>query len=181
MRILKYAILGLLYNEKLTGYDITSEFKGPLGQFWTAKHSQIYPELRKLTDEGFIQYEVVVQGTKLEKKVYEITSHGEKELSEWLEKVERDSSVNKDEFMLKTYFISAMEKEEAYDLFNDQLVKRKEKLSKLQKTLSLLEEEGEMPITFSSPQFGHYLVLTRAIEREKGYIVWLEKTIDLLK
>jgi hypothetical protein len=74
-----------------------------------------------------------------------------------------------------------MEKEEAYDLFNDQLVKRKEKLSKLQKTLSLLEEEGEMPITFSSPQFGHYLVLTRAIEREKGYIVWLEKTIDLLK
>ncbi|MEI4790254.1 hypothetical protein WAX46_08005 [Bacillus sp. FJAT-53060] len=32
-----------------------------------------------------------------------------------------------------------------------------------------------------SAQFGRYLVLTRAIEREKGYIRWLQKTLQLLR
>ncbi len=46
MRILKYAILGLLRKGELSGYDISSYFKEELGQFWSAKHSQIYPELK---------------------------------------------------------------------------------------------------------------------------------------
>ncbi len=68
MRILKYAILGLLRKGELSGYDITNYFKEELGQFWSAKHSQIYPELKKLTDEGFIEFRTAIQGTRLEKK-----------------------------------------------------------------------------------------------------------------
>ena len=45
MRTLKYAILGLLNREPMTGYDIAKEFSKDLGEFWNAKHSQIYPEL----------------------------------------------------------------------------------------------------------------------------------------
>lgn len=68
MRVLKYAILGLLDKGSLSGYDMTSYFKAEIGQFWSAKHSQIYPELKKLTDEGFIEFETVIQGAKLEKR-----------------------------------------------------------------------------------------------------------------
>ncbi|KJD53260.1 PadR family transcriptional regulator, partial [Bacillus amyloliquefaciens] len=84
MRVLKYAILGLLDHGSLSGYDMTSRFKAELGQFWSAKHSQIYPELKKLTDEGFIEYETVIQGSKLEKKMYSITEAGKRELHGWL-------------------------------------------------------------------------------------------------
>ena len=45
MRTLKYAILGLLMRSPVTGYDIAKEFGDGLGCFWSAKHSQIYPEL----------------------------------------------------------------------------------------------------------------------------------------
>ncbi|NYC48370.1 DNA-binding PadR family transcriptional regulator [Clostridium beijerinckii] len=69
MRTLKYAILGLINRNPLTGYDITKEFNSGLVEFWYAKHSQIYPELKKLTAEGLISYETVIQGEKLEKKV----------------------------------------------------------------------------------------------------------------
>lgn len=64
MRVLKYAILGLLDQCELTGYDITKHFKDSLGQFWSAKHSQIYPELKRLTEEGFIEFDVRIQGKK---------------------------------------------------------------------------------------------------------------------
>lgn len=179
MRTLKYAILGLLNQGELSGYDISSQFKEELGQFWSAKHSQIYPELKKLTAEGFIEYRVVIQGTKLEKKVYSITELGESELHDWLTTLKPVPTTTKDEFMLKTYFAMSMTPEEANHLFEDQIVKRQEKLKNLLKKLHDLEQAKEKPWSFSSNQIGHYLVLTRAIEREKGYIAWLEKVLQL--
>lgn len=75
-RILKYAILGLIHKEEMSGYDITSQFKKEIGQFWSAKHSQIYPELKRLTEEELIEYRTSITGAKLEKKLYCITPKG---------------------------------------------------------------------------------------------------------
>lgn len=44
---LKYAILGLLNQKEMTGYDLMKQFESTLCEFWSAKHSQIYPELKK--------------------------------------------------------------------------------------------------------------------------------------
>ena len=55
MRTLKYAILGLINREPMTGYDITREFNSNnLANFWYAKHSQVYPELGRLMDEKLV-------------------------------------------------------------------------------------------------------------------------------
>ncbi|MED2944657.1 PadR family transcriptional regulator [Bacillus swezeyi] len=180
MRVLKYAILGLLDKGSLSGYDMTSRFKAELGQFWSAKHSQIYPELKKLTDEGFIEFKTVIQGSKLEKKMYSITLEGKRELHEWLTAFKPVPDTVKDEFMLKAYFISAMDLEEAKALFADQLSKRKEKAAFLKKKLEELKEEAGQSISFRSPHFGHYLVLTRALERENGYCSWLLAALEML-
>lgn len=181
MRVLKYAILGLLDKGSLSGYDMTSHFKAELGQFWSAKHSQIYPELKKLTDEGFIEFETVIQGSKLEKKVYSITAAGKRELHEWLTAYQPVPNTVKDEFMLKAYFISAMEPGEADGLFADQLAKRKQKAAFLKERLEELKQEAGPEFSFQSPHFGHYLVLTRALERENGYCNWLKKALELMK
>ncbi|MFP7171101.1 PadR family transcriptional regulator [Terribacillus sp. 7520-G] len=181
MRVLKYAILGLLEQEKRTGYDIAAAFKGALGQFWSAKHSQIYPELKKLVAEELIEFETVIQGEKLEKKLYRLTVKGAEELKEWMQRLEAVGVSNKDEFMLKTFFISSMKEAEARELFTNQLASRKHKLDGLVKTLAEMEAELDGDMHFSSPEFGHYLVLTRAIEREKGYIQWLEQSLRFMK
>lgn len=68
MRILKYALLGLIEKEEISGYDISNQFKREIGEFWSAKHSQIYPELKRLTAEGLIEYRTLITGIKLEKK-----------------------------------------------------------------------------------------------------------------
>ena len=58
MGTLKYAILGLLNRKNMTGYDLSKEFETTLFEFWNAKHSQIYPELKSLSEKGLVQYEV---------------------------------------------------------------------------------------------------------------------------
>ncbi|AGE62690.1 transcriptional regulator [Bacillus subtilis XF-1] len=179
MRVLKYAILGLLRKGELSGYDITSYFKEELGQFWSAKHSQIYPELKKLTDEGFITFRTTIQGTKLEKKMYTLTDSGKQELHAWLIRHQPIPETVKDEFMLKAYFISCLSRQEASDLFKDQLQKRQAKLSDLQGSYEKLMASAE-PMSFSSPDFGHYLVLTKALEREKNYVSWLGSILAMI-
>ncbi|MFJ5965952.1 PadR family transcriptional regulator [Bacillus sp. NPDC093026] len=180
MRVLKFAILGLLDQRDLTGYDITKHFKDTLGQFWSAKHSQIYPELKRLTEEGFIQFDVHIQGKKLEKKVYQITDAGKVELDEWLRTKGPIPETTKDEFMLKTFFISSMDKKDAVELFTHQLLERTKKVDMLEHKLKVLTEEDPSVQLLHSVQFGHFLVLTRAIEREKGYVLWLQKTLHFI-
>ena len=72
MRTLKYAILGLLNQKKMTGYDLMKQFESALCEFWSAKHSQIYPELKKLTEEGCVAYRQEASDNGLEKKLYHI-------------------------------------------------------------------------------------------------------------
>ena len=52
VRALKYAILGLLSQQSRSGYDLSQALSGALQEFWSANHSQIYPELKRLTEEG---------------------------------------------------------------------------------------------------------------------------------
>ena len=61
----------------MTGYELSKEFESGLFEVWSAKHSQIYPELKSLYEAGLIDYQVEISGTVLEKKVYTITSDGE--------------------------------------------------------------------------------------------------------
>jgi len=184
VRVLKYAILGLLYRQEYSGYDITSQFKKEIGQFWSAKHSQIYPELRKLVEEGLLQFRTQIQGEKLEKKMYTITEIGRKELLAWALSPEPLPETEKDAFMLKMYFIHTLSREEAQTLFQNQLEQRQEKLVHLEQEYEELiplfgKENTSGAMHFDHPHLGHYLVLTKAIAREQSYVDWLKRHVHL--
>ena len=71
---LQYVLLGLLAKQDLTGYDIRKIFAQEVGDFWSARHSQVYPELRKLEESGQITSYTGTVGTKLQKKYYRLAS-----------------------------------------------------------------------------------------------------------
>ncbi len=176
MRTLKYAILGLVNRNPLTGYDITKAFNEGLVEFWYAKHSQIYPELKKLTDEGLISYETVIQGEKLEKKLYTITEKGKKSLQKWLVKDEPLEPTPKDIFRLKAYFCDEMDNATLLKQFESTLNKHSERLEYLESSMEELLKKKDVSKVFS-PNFGDYIVLNGAIMREKSYIDWLNDCI----
>ena len=45
---LRHALLGVLKDRPLTGYDLIRHFQGTLGFLWSAPQSQIYPELPRM-------------------------------------------------------------------------------------------------------------------------------------
>ena len=176
MRTLKYAILGLINRKPLTGYDITKEFNSGLVDFWYAKHSQIYPELKKLTDEGLISYKIIIQGEKLEKKLYTISEKGRICLQKWLAKDEPLEPTPKDVFRLKAFFCDEMDSYTLSRQFQSTLIKYSERLEYLETCMiELLKKKDVSKV--SSPEFGDYIVLKGAIMREKTYIEWLKGCI----
>ncbi|MHA6528800.1 PadR family transcriptional regulator [Paenibacillus sp. BAC0078] len=177
MRTLKYAILGLLNKESMTGYDIGKEFGKDLGEFWNAKHSQIYPELKKLLDEGLIVYEIQISGEVLEKKLYSITEKGKKDFLQWLKKEEPIEPTPKDVFRLRMYFSNNLDVATRLQLLEHQLLQHQDRLAHLRKNK---ERYDSMP-PLDSDNFGDYLVLDGAILRETVTIQWLENYINIVK
>ncbi|NLM21932.1 MAG: PadR family transcriptional regulator [Peptococcaceae bacterium] len=180
MRKLKYAILGLINRKPMTGYDLMIEFDKALASFWHAKHSQIYPELKKLTNENLITYETVIQGEKLEKKVYTITEKGKQELRKWILRDEPLEPTPKDVFRLRAYFIELMTKDEIIQQFTAQLEKHQKKLAVLQSAMKNLLETKDISNVISE-EFGDYIVLKGAIMREQAYVDWLNECLAAVR
>jgi DNA-binding PadR family transcriptional regulator len=78
---LRHALLGLLATQPATGYELAQKFDKSLGTAWHASHSQIYPELAKLTEAGMV--EVVGEGAR-NSRTYAVTDAGYDEMRAWL-------------------------------------------------------------------------------------------------
>lgn len=177
MRTLKYAILGLLNRKPMTGYDIGKEFNFQLAEFWSAKHSQIYPELKKLVTEGLIVFDIEISGDILEKKLYSITEKGRKEFLTWLAKDQPMEPTPKNIFRLRMYFSNNLDVNTRITLLEHQLEQHTDRLAFLNSQIARYEDVP--PI--SSNDFGDYIVLESAIIREKGAIEWLSNCIKYCK
>ncbi len=180
MRTLKYAILGLINREPMTGYDITREFNSNnLANFWYAKHSQVYPELSRMTEEGLITCQIVIQGEKLEKKLYSITEKGRDELTAWLMADDPLPPTPKDVFRLRIYFSDFMTPDELQGHLLDQLEKHRIKHRYLCDTME--EHHNNIAPPLGTKECGDYMVLRGAIMRETSYIEWLQECEKLLQ
>src|SRR5213083_630916 len=100
---LRYIILGLLGARPMSGYDIKQAFDRALASYWNAGNSQIYTTLKSMSQAGLVKSEVIVQTTRPNRKVYQLTASGEAELIHWLmESV--PERFTKDEFLTKLFF-----------------------------------------------------------------------------
>lgn len=171
-RNLKYAILGLLCGEDLTGYEIAQKYGDTLVQFWNAKHSQIYPELKKLTEEGAVEYSVEISSNMLEKKVYSITEEGRNDFLRWLETIEPMPHTPKDIFRLRLFFSNYLDDEKRMRLITEQLSEHEHRrdwlIREMNKFNGIVPQKG-------TPEFADYLVLTGSIMREESQVNWLNR------
>ncbi len=83
---LPHGLLGLLSYIDATGYDLTKIFEDSLNNFWRAQSSQIYRELDRMEQKGWVKSRSVVQDKRPNKRVYAITGEGRGEYARWLSK-----------------------------------------------------------------------------------------------
>jgi DNA-binding PadR family transcriptional regulator len=181
VRTLGYAVLGLLSREELSGYDLKRWMERPLGYFWSAKHSQIYPELARLEEDGFVTHRVVEQSGKPDKKVYRITAEGLEALKEWVIQPPLSGPV-RDELTLKAYSVWLADKEKAARLFREEGLRHEEQLAHYEDLRAWMEDEHEREVRSpDSPWFAAYATLRRGIGFEKEYAEWCRWTADAVK
>ncbi|MFF3500596.1 PadR family transcriptional regulator [Streptomyces sp. NPDC003247] len=79
---LRVALLGMLAaGGPSSGYDLAKRFDGSLSHVWSARQSQIYPELSKLVDDRLA---TVTDDGPRGRKIYELTEAGRAGLEDWL-------------------------------------------------------------------------------------------------
>ncbi|MQA87498.1 MAG: PadR family transcriptional regulator [Streptosporangiales bacterium] len=80
---LRHALLAVLTAAPMSGYDLVKYFNGTVAFVWNAPPSQIYPELRRMAEEGLLDVEVVARGQRASKRLYSISENGLEELNRW--------------------------------------------------------------------------------------------------
>ena len=83
---LPHGLLGLLRYKSSTGYELTKIFELSLNHFWHAQNPQIYRELNRMEEKGWVLSHSVIQDKRPNKRVYSITEKGHNALIEWLQK-----------------------------------------------------------------------------------------------
>lgn len=81
---LRYALLALLSARPLSAYDIAKQFEASVGYVWYAPDSQIYPQLRRMEDEGLLTAAELPSGGRRTKREYQITDEGINQLRDWI-------------------------------------------------------------------------------------------------
>jgi DNA-binding PadR family transcriptional regulator len=107
-------VLGLLALGPRSGYDIKAVVDRSTRFFWAASYGQIYPELRRLEEEGLIEGEDAPTGAR-GRRVYELTDAGRQALEEWL--LGPTVTIEyRDESLLRLFFADALPREQALAL-----------------------------------------------------------------
>jgi PadR family transcriptional regulator AphA len=100
---LRHALLALVEVQPMTGYELAKHFDDSVSSVWHASHSQIYPELKRLEEEGLVQAVSATRGLRGKKLTYSITAAGCQDLQRWLEDVQAPVRERNAAYLKATY------------------------------------------------------------------------------
>src|SRR6476469_9060870 len=100
-------ILGMIAFVKRPGYDIKTVVDRTARYFGAASYGQIYPELKRLEDQGLVRGRPEPSGGRA-RTVYELTESGKAVLENWLAADDEPTYELRDEGMLKLFFSDSL-------------------------------------------------------------------------
>jgi DNA-binding PadR family transcriptional regulator len=172
---LGFALLGLLARRPRTGYELAQALREPIGYFWTASHSQIYPELAKLETQRHVRHRVVRNPGPREGKLYSITTAGRRALADWA--VTDPADAIRDEFLLRVYSLWTADPAEAMRMLARRRAAHSARLVELEGIESRFTAAPTNP---SDPDFSAYATLRRGVSFERHAIEWCDWMLTTL-
>ena len=158
-------ILGMLALGKQTGYDIKQFVDKSTRHFWAASYGQIYPELKRLEEQGLIRGRQEPTGGR-PRTVYDLTDAGKEALHNWLRSDVEPLVELRDEGMLKLFFSDTLP-EHRIDNIRAMRERQERKLAQLR---AIEQHAGE------GMHRGPYLTLQLGIGQTQWLIDWCEAT-----
>lgn len=125
---LRMAALGLLAQNPGSGYDLLRRFEKSMANVWPATQSQLYGELNRLADNGFIEVaEIGPRG----RKVYRVTGSGRAELLRWVTSPQDDPPFRSPE-LLRIFLLGELPRRDAAEHVHALVEHAESELARLQ-------------------------------------------------
>lgn len=168
LSVLAYVILGLLTWRPASGYELKREADRSVGLAWTASYSHIYPELKRLADEGYVRGERVPGRDAPDKVVYALTERGQAALDRWVGTPAALPPV-RDEALVKLFFANPADPEPALAQLDTLERQHAARLALYEGVGARAREEGWNRAT---AQF-QFVVLDAMLEAERAWLRWI--------
>ena len=169
------AILVLLTERPMTGYELAKTFDASIGFFWRADHPQIYRELARLRDRGHIQGREVVQSGKPNKLVYTLTREGRAALRRWAALPASSPSI-KDDLLVRLYALDCIDIDPLRADLMARLEYHRDRFSRFEHILEKRFPKGAT----STADVGKLLGLRMGLRYERAVVEWCEEALDTL-
>jgi len=181
MTTLEYKVLGLLARHPMSGYDLASRLKKRFVPFGPISHTQIYPALASLEQQGLVRYHIVEQqAVRPNKKVYELTEEGRAALRQWVE-TPTPLVFSYDEFFLKAYSLWLADPERIVERFREQAHLHQERLEHYEQVL----QSNQLAESAESEKADLFELNTRlfqyVIGYEHNYLAWCQSMLQYLE
>lgn len=171
---LPHALLTALVERPGSGSDLAGRFDRSIGYFWQASHQQIYRELARLEEAGWIE-SLPEEPTRGRKRAYRILPAGRKELRRWIAQQEEPTPL-RDEFMVRLRAEAAIG---PAGLEED--IRRRLKLHEDKLALYLRIEARDFPAGPESRDSAlRHLVLSAGIQYERQWIELSRQALEIL-
>lgn len=177
---LAQAILSVLVTNPSSGYDLAKRFdssvEGSVGFFWNAKPQQIYRELSRLEEKGWLEAKTVRQESRPDKKIYSVTKLGKQQFCEWIADPEQIAPT-KDDLLVKLFAGYLVPRETILTKLEEHRLQHQQRLAVYQEIeQKYFSNSGKL----SKELKFNYVTLLRGIHYEKGWLSWYEQIVPLL-
>lgn len=171
----QFAILGFLASVAGTGYDIRT-WLGGISSMWHESYGQIYPTLKRLTNEGLVERSVAEGAKGSDKFIYSITSKGRGALNAWLEDPVYFAPP-RSEILLRLYFAKHVNRE----VLLAQLRRYRECLQENYDWCLALEKKyvkDETPLFSSDHAF---MTISHGLATRRAQLAWCDEMLERLE
>ena len=164
--MLELAILGLLKERPMHGYELKKRLSYMLGHFWTVSYGSLYPALKRLEKSTAIERAYSVKEKTRNRNVYRITRKGEATFMRMLtENVSNASLANTEKFDLRMTFFQYLEPETRLELLEMRRMYLEDQVAKFKAYRSTNKDEDRYRTG----------LLRHKVDQAKSDIRWLDR------
>lgn len=165
--MLELAVLGLLKEKPMYGYELKKRLQERLGHSWS--YGSLYPALKRLSKEEAVAMEYPKGEITRRKNVYRITETGERLFESLLEESGREAAEDRDAFNVRLAFFRYTRPETRQRLLERRRGYLQDHLARVSESLKTLRERMDA--------YSLALMQHEANETESG-IRWLETMLE---
>lgn len=166
--MLEYAILGLLMEGGMSGYEIKKTMDTSIGLFYRASYGSLYPALKRLAERGLLAVEELADSKN--KKLYSLLPEGKSAFLAWLGE---PLQLSRSELLIKIFFYDYLDEETRraqLDEYERKLAQERGRLAAVEEIVS--KELAALP----NPQDYYYRVsvLSYGVDYFKMEQQWIQ-------